>query len=309
MIRKILLNITVFLFLTSGIYSQEKILLRFNPQEGLSYISEYDMNTVIDQEFMGIDQQIRMNMLMRTETRVEESSDLENLLSMSYERLAIETVTPMTSLSIDTDANDDQPGIEYLRLMTKKNFEITVNKLGEIESVEGLEKIISEITEKIEQDNPAAQSYKNTLDDAFGVDNIKNNFRQTTPAYPENEVGIGDKWSYDQLTRTAQFEFKTRNTSEIKDIKANLVLIQTNSSIETPGNKTIQIEGITANVTMKGNQVAEVSVDRVSGVPLKGVIKQDIAGELILDMSDQGMQYMNVPMKISTRIEFTVSFE
>lgn len=309
MVRRTLLYIAVSLFIPAGIFSQEKILLRYNPEEGLMYTSEYDMNTVIDQELMGIDQQIRMNMLMQTEMLVKKSSDNENLLSMSYKRLAIETVTPMTSLTLDTESDDNQPGIEYLKLMTDKKFEITVDKRGEITHVEGLEQIISDITQKINQDNPAVQSYKNTLNDAFGVENVKNNFRQTTPSYPEYEIGIGDKWSYVQLTRTAQFEFRMVNISEVKEIKPDFVLIQINSTIETPANKAVQIEGINATISMKGSQVAEVSVDPVSGVPMKGIIKQDISGELTLDMSEQGIQNMNVPMRISTRIEFTVTSE
>lgn len=307
-----LLKYSIVFLLLLGSYSlsaQNKIQLQFYPGEGLVYVTNYDMQTVIDQEFMGINQQIRMNMLMQTETLVEKSSKEENVLSMSYKRLAIETLTPMASLTIDSGSDDDQAGTEYLKLMTGKKFRIIVNSRGEIITIEGLEQIIADITSNIHDDNPAVQSYKNTLNDAFGVENIKNYFGQTTPLYPDHIVGIGESWTYEQQTSTAQFDFRMENTSVIKDLKPGLALIQTNSTIGTTGQGTIQIEGITAQVNMKGNQVAEINVETSSGIPLEGVIKQEIAGQLILNMSDQGVQNMSVPMKISTRIEFKAVFE
>jgi hypothetical protein len=307
--RSSLLIILCFLSHFFSVSAQEKIYLQFNPQKGLIYITDYVMNTIIDQEIMGIDQQIQMNMLMQTETQVEESSKEKNILSMGYKRLAIETVTPMTSLTIDTDSEDVQPGTEYLQMMTGKKFSIIVNSRGEIVNIEGLEQIITDITNNIREDNPVVQSYKNTLNDAFGEENIKNYFGQTTPVYPDYKVGIGDSWTYDQMAATAQFEFMTENISVIKDIKPEYILIQTNSSIHTPESGTIQIEGIQAKLTMKGNQVGEIIINAESGIPIEGIIKQDIIGELILDMSEQGMQDMKVPMKISTRIEFKSAFE
>jgi len=310
MIRSLFFIILCFLCHSFSLSAQGKVYLQFKPEEGLFYITDYEMNTIIDQELMGIDQQIQMNMLMQTETLVEKSTKEENILSMGYKRLAIETVTPMNSLTIDTDSEDEQPGNEYLKMMTGKKFNIIVNSQGEIVNIEGLEQIISDITNNIREDNPAVQSYKNTLNDAFGAENIKNYFGQTTPVYPDYKVGIGDSWTYEQMTTTAQFEFKTENTSVIKDIKPEYILIQTNSSIlQTPESGTIQIEGINAKLTMNGNQVAEININTGSGIPIAGIIKQDITGELILDMSGQGMQDMKVPMRISTRIEFKTIIE
>lgn len=295
--------------LSGTLYSQDKVLLRFNPKEGLSFVTEYDMNTTIDQEVMGIDQQVRMNMVMETETETLESSGGEHPMLFSYKRLSIETVTPINTIVIDTDSDEDQPGIEYLKLMTGKKFTVVANDKGKVTGVEGLDEIMKEITDAVSKDNPAAQSYKNTLADAFGAENIRNNFELITPEYPDHPVGVGDSWTYELVTSTAQFKFKLVNLCIVKDITKDKVLLQISSDIHNMLDSEIVIEGMKAKMNMKGKQVSELNILRETGLPENGVINQEIKGEMTINMTEQGMENLKVPMDISTRIRVTVNFE
>ena len=255
---------------------------------------------------MGIDQRIDMKMFMKTKTEIEEITETGVIMSVSYQRLAVESLTPAAHVVIDTDSREDQPGLQYLRPILGKNFRVTLNYNGIVTHVSGLEKIIMDITSEIDSTKAAVQPYKNTLSDAFGVENIKNNLEYISPYYPDYKVSAGDEWTYEKVSKTAQFEFQLINVSSIKDLTPNNVIIQTNSAISTAENTTLQIDGMDATISMKGNQVAEMNADPSTGIVKNGVIKQSIIGDLILDMQDQGIENLKVPMKITTDIEVEI---
>jgi hypothetical protein len=193
--------------------------------------------------------------------------------------------------------------------MLGKEFEVAINKNGTIENVTGLESIIKDIIAEIDTDNPAVNAYESTLTDAFGVENIKNNLEYIIPHYPDYEVSAGDEWSFDKISKTAQFEFKLKNTSTLKEISSRNIIIQTVSAIDTPGSSDIEIEGMNARLQMKGEQVGEIRIDPETGIAKSGIIKQNIAGNLWVDMSQQGGGNLKVPMQISSEIELNVIFD
>lgn len=309
MVKKIILTLFLFAAVIQVSFTQDKILLNFRLPQGLRYISEYDINTVINQEIMGINQQIEMQMLMRIQNIVESQNDSGNIVSMSYKRLAIETMTPSGRVQVDSDSPEEQSGKEFLKNMTGKKFTVFFDPSGTVKEIRGLEKIIDEITADIASDNPLVESYKNTLNDAFGEVNIKNNLNQITPFFPPYPLGTGDSWTWEMVSRTAQFEFQLINTSTLKETGNEKVMVQTNSVITAPENKVVNIDGMDAILHMKGQQVSELYIDPKTGLSTEGVIQQTINGELRLIMPDHVTEKLIVPINISTRINLTVNFK
>lgn len=307
--KKIGLFIILLGFYLNLSFAQEGVLLNYSPAAGQSYITAYDMHTIIEQEIMGIDQQLEMNMIMITHTTVKEIREETVVLSMNYQRLAIESLTPAVNVVIDTKSDEYQPGLQYLRPMLGKNFEVIIDKQGSVKEVRGLDVIIKGIINETDSDNPAAMPYENTLSDAFGAENIKNNFEYIMPLYPAYKVKNGDQWSYSRTNSAAQFEFNINNVSTVKNITSNNVIIQTTSSINTPENTRLKIEGMDAKVNLKGRQMGEINIDPRTGIVKNGTIKQNIEGNLWLDMTDQGVGNLKVPMKIITDIDVSVEFD
>ena len=305
----IILSGALFLLFYLTSFSQDKFQLIFQPSAGLHFITEYDVSTIIRQEIMGIEQEIEMNMLMEMDNLVKSVEDSSIHVTTYYKRLAIETMTPSGRVQVDSDSQEDQIGKDFLKKITGRRFMVVFDHQGMVKEIHGLENIIQDITADISSENDQVQSYKNTLDDAFGQGNIKNSLNQMTPFFPEYPIGIHDSWDWDMNSRTAQFELRLKNTSIVKDASAERIIIQTNSNILTPENPIINLDGKNALLKMSGKQVSELYIQTKTGLTTEGVIKQDLNGELRIAMSDKSLETMAIPMKISTSISLRMKFK
>jgi len=298
-----LIFIFLLVFPANKLISQDPVLLEFKPAPGLSFETSYSTETTITQEIMGIEQQITLNMIMNTLTMVREPRDSFHSLEVSYKRLAIESLTPTSQVRIDTDSRQEQEGIEYLKPILNKDFIVLLNKQGQVHEVQGLDTIIKKITSEIETGSIEAKAYQNTLNEAFGAENIKNNMEHLSPYYPGIPIATGDVWNYELRTNSAQFEIILQNTARVMNIRPNEIIIQVNSEVSTPADNNITIEGMQARINLSGNQVAEYRVLPGNGLVNKAIIKQNLKGQIWLDMSEQGMGNMKIPMSINSNVE------
>lgn len=258
---------------------------------------------------MGIEQKVETKSLIETLSIVEETSDSTTLLSVSYKRLAIENISPTLDFFIDTESKEDQEGIEYLLALTNKPFYILINIYGEIIKISGLKEIKEEILSEIDSSDQAFSQYENTLNTFFEAEQIRNNLAQMSPPFPEKKLQVNDNWKYVSNSGIAQFNFVVSNTSKVVEISDNKVVVQIDAKISTPEEVSLKLEGINAAVSMCGNEVSEINIDPQSGITTKGIKKQNILAEMKMDMSELGMDKIEVPMTISTSMNVSVVFK
>lgn len=305
--KPILISFLILGFLLP-VFSQNNILLQFRPPEGMKFLTVYETQNINEQEVMGIDQKVEMNSVIETETIVLESNEKNTLLSISYKRLFIETISPSVDFSIDTNADEDQPGYKYLKALTGKPFRVLINRNGEIVDITGLEEVMSKIIAEVDTTTSVFANFKTTISTFFEKEQVKNNLTQMNPVFPDNKVGIGDTWNYRINSIAGQFEFISSNTARLIDLKKERAILQIDSKVSVPEKLSLNLQGVNAIVNLSGTEVAEISVDKKTGLTTEGIKKQNINAIMHLDMSDRGQKDLEIPMKITTSTDLEVIF-
>lgn len=303
MIRIALLAGIIFSQLSPDLYAQEKVLLRFSPSPGLELNSVFNTNTIIDQEFMGINQRIEMKMMIQTHSRILATTDTQSIMEASYQRLAFESKTPDNRINIDTESPENASENKYLKPMLNQPFKVFFNKRGEVTNVKGLQEIISRITRNTNPDDPAAILYTKMLHETFGMENIRNNMAYISPIYPTEKVQKGDSWTYNREISSAQLIFMMKSTSTLKETDPAGFKVQTLSEIESPTHRTLEFEGMNTRMALKGTQLSESSVDPGSGISKETIVRQTIEGNFYVNTENNQGGTMKVPMKIQSKME------
>ncbi len=275
----------------------------------MKFITIYETRNINEQEVMGIDQKVEMNSVIETESIVLESNEKNTLLSVSYKRLFIETISPSIDFSIDTDADEDQPGFKYLKALTDKPFQVLIKRNGEIDNITGLEEVMKKIIAEVDTTTSVFTNFKTTMNTFFEEEQVKNNLSQMNPVFPEQKVGIGKTWDYRLNSLAGQFEFISFNTARVIDIKNERAILQIDSKVSIPEKLSMNLQGANAIVNLSGKEVAEISINKKTGLTTEGIKKQNINAIMQLDMSDHDQQNLEIPMKITTSTEIDVTVQ
>ncbi|MFW5645401.1 MAG: DUF6263 family protein [Bacteroidota bacterium] len=289
------------------VFSQNEVLLEYRPPKEMKFITIYHVENSNEQEVMGIVQKVEMNSVIETESVVLESKANSTLLSVSYKRLRIETISPAVDFSIDTDTKEEQPGLKYLKALTNKPFRISINRNGEIDSIAGLDEVMQNIIAEVDTNSSIFSQFKTTIHTFFDEEQIKNNLNQMNPIFPETKVGIGDSWNYQLGSIAGQFEFISTNNSKVIDIQKDKVILQIDSKVSVPEHLSKNFQDVNAIIDLKGSEVSEVGIDIKTGITMQGIKKQNINAIMRLDMSEQGQDNIQIPMKINTSTEINVT--
>lgn len=281
----------------------QAISLKFHPPVGTVYVSEFDIQTDIDQTIMGIEQNVNAKTFMVLKSTVLESHENFCLLEMVYQRLAIETKTAFFSMIIDSESDDgENPANSVLKKLTGQKFIAKINHKGELESIEGMEELFRTIMDDFQGDPEAAPEYKMLMEQSFGYDNLSQNFNQITPTFPEKMVKTGESWEYTSSINSSDFQLDLKTSARLESIENGLARIMVNSGLETPVNNEMMVQGINANFNMEGSQISEILIDISTGIPINSIINQEMEGLIEMNMEAAGTENMTVPMKIKSSI-------
>ena len=136
-----------------------------------------------------------------------------------------------------------------------RKFTMKVNAEGRIEEVTGLAGMAQAIVDSAGVDEKMKDMMKQQFDKQFNEKNIKEQFERVLYIFPNKEVKVGDSW---QKTTTpgGPLAVKYTSTNKVTDIEGDMVTLEENS----------KIEGLSADMNMKGNITGSMTVDSRSGL-------------------------------------------
>ena len=293
----------LILFLSYQVVSGQKIKLEFNPPVGAEYISEYDIQSSIDQTIMGIDQNVKAKTYMVIHSRITDKTEDYCLVEMKYKRLAVETSTAFLSMVIDSEEeNEDNPVNRALKAMIDQVFTAKIGPDGVIINLDGMESMIEKIMSEIQINDKIGSQYRQLLDQSFGKDNLIQNMGMVSAGFPDYEIEKGSEWSYEQMVSASEFVFQLNTTAGLQDFNEKEARIIMRSEMNTPQNRDLEIQGIKARMALKGSQVGEINVDIETGISKSSFLTQNIDGMVELKMNENGTDTMTIPMKINSSI-------
>ncbi len=301
-----LLIVSVLLPVVSS--NAQKILLSFDPPEGMVMQTEFFSKSVIDQEVMGIQQSIEMNMDMILEGEVLEKDADNTQIRYTYTRMSVSSNSAMFSLSLNSEGDQADPGNQLLKSLTGKGFVTVMDRSGRVTEISGVDKIIEEIIADYPNTGMEAQAYRQTLKETFGSESFSQNIEQLAAYYPDYKLGVGDTWVYENSVSMPQIEMKLINNATVKSITAENVIIQINTLLKSPEDNRLEVQGMTGSMKLEGSQLSEIKVDPKTGIVKEGVVTQEINGEIRMEMNEGSSDPLVIPMLIKSKIEMITRF-
>jgi len=293
----------LILFLVSIAGYSQKVKFEFNPPVGLEYISEYDIQSSIDQTVMGIDQNVQSKTFMVIHSKVLDNNAEFCVLEMQYKRLAVETSTAFFSMIIDSEEMDEENSVNAaLRALTNEAFVMKIGRNGSILSIEGIESLIEKMASVIPEEDKGREQYMEILYQSFGKDNLVQNLVQVSPKFPDYKIGKGEEWIYSQTVSASEFVFHLETIASLQGFEGKDAKIIMKSEMKTPPNNIIKMQGMNAVMALAGMQVGEINVNSKTGIVSSSILSQDINGIVEINMKDNGMENMRIPMKIKSSI-------
>jgi len=219
------------LLLTMSIVTvaQESTLLRVNYNKGEKYIMTMDMKQDM----------AAMNMLMRMDMSIDikdVEGDVYNT-EMKIERISMDMSQGGMNMSYDSDKSDDeldtmgkQMQMQFAPMLEMVIFAKT-NNLGEV------------LETRIEPNIPNADQFTN---------------QAGSVVYPENEVKVGDTWSFEKDSKGMKMDF----VYTVKSITKDKVFLDVAGKI---------------SVLAEGTIIGNMEIDRAKGIPLKSSIEMDMS--------------------------------
>jgi Family of unknown function (DUF6263) len=209
--------------------AQESTLLRVNYNKGDQYIMTMDMKQDM----------AAMSMLMKMDMSIDVKNVEGNVYNteMKIERISMDMSQGGMNMSYDSDKSDDELDAtgKQMQMQFAPMLEMIIfaksNNLGEV------------LETKIEPNIPNADQFAN---------------QTGSVVYPENEVKVGDTWSFEKDRQGMKMDF----IYSVKSITKDRVFLDVSGKISA-----------LAEGTINGN----IEIDRAKGIPLKSSIEMEMS--------------------------------
>jgi hypothetical protein len=162
-----------------------------------------------------------------------------------------------TSLNFNSDKPSKDLLSNFFYQMCRTPFYITMNSLGEINSVEGIDRLVANGIKGLDLPEEKVEQIKANLTDAYGEKAFKGNFEIITLIYPKAAVEFNESWE----TETAIYS---------KSIEATL---KTKYHLVRSGGEYLQVDGESEMISKEqsetsnlvGSASIHLSLDKDSG--------------------------------------------
>lgn len=293
---KLIALFVVAIFLVANLaQAQSKVLLRLNLQKGTSYEMTMAMTNNIDQEMMGQKMKIDQKMEMLLTYQVLDLLPNGNfLVEYSMQNMKMDMNVNGQQIIMDSNGDASDPMNASLKGIVGNKIKIELNKMGQVERVEGLE----EYAKKLSENPQLAQSMQMFSDEK----NFKSFIGQSFNYFPENEIIKGDKWiSTAKLPALMNMEIKMN--FEVADIKPEQIDLNVISdiNIDTP----IEQMGMKMNMKVTGTQNGTMIIDLTDGWLRSSDLTQKFDMKMKMKNPQSG-EDMEIPMVMNSVAKITV---
>lgn len=190
--------------------------------------------------------------------------------------MSFDTGQPQKDSAIDLQKNPMGMMSNMFYAMKGKSFEMKINNRGEVISVTGLDELKNAIVNSIAVDENVKQAMEQAFNSQFNEENIKNSFSQAFTIFPDKPVKVGDTWTK-TMSMGGMMAADMNTTYKVKEIKADNVVLDVNSTVSMGGNNGTQTG--TMQLNPETGLVTEAQLDQKFTSPVNMVIKTKITGK------------------------------
>jgi len=259
----------------------------FNLNVGDTYLVDVNQTQEISQIFMGTPN--TLNTINASNERVEVVAVTDGIYTLTVTTLTQRTEVSSPMMSQVLDSEDATTGDGLYAALKESSYSFTMDKTGEILSVDGLDEMIETIRAGL-TDNPMVAAQ---VDGILNEETIVSTLKQRYSFFPANGES---EWTEEMvltmndmpITMNTTFSYETDST--IKGI-SEITIAATTTQM-----------GANVELDLTGKQTSTFTLNESTGFPTEFVSTSDISG----NASTQGMQ---IPMTIRTNSKITFTLE
>jgi len=269
---------------------------------------EYLVTQVIEQTM----KQDIMGMVQRGETKGSSEMKYKVVLvsgntakvEAQFIKLRQQSTTMMGEIVWDSEGTDESDLNKLVKSMMKKTFVITMNKFGRAENIEGHENLFADVT-KLGIDKEKLTGLKQTFEQMYDKNSLKNSFEQAMVFYPDKKIIPGDQWQSKQEFPMG-FPIEVDNTWSLISINGSTAQLSASGICITSDKGKILdlVNGMKAKVDLSGKQGVKSSVNAKTGWPSDKEINSELKGKMILLAGGMLPMDMEVPVELIAKTTF-----
>lgn len=264
------------LLLTTGILPQKSTIglkLEIGKTYSQTYISKVDMT----QDLNGIKQQVKMDITGGMDFKVTGKSSDQYEMDVAYTSLVMKMDMGGMEMVMSSESADDDVFSVIMKNMIGKTFNISMKRNGTISDIRNLDNVFSSVFTAF-PDLPEMQKQQilTQVKQAYGEKAFKGNIEMITAIFPDKSVSIGDTWT-NSIQLESGMAGLMNNTFTLVDKET----ISAKSTMSTEDKEAyVDVNGMPTKYNLNGTMNSTFTIDPTSNWIVKGVINQNISGDI-----------------------------
>lgn len=269
------------------------VKLKFSPEFGKVYkydvISESEMVQEVSEKKIENKTKIELGLSYKFG-----KDSLPGFLSnIEYNKFKIFIKTPELEKELDASTAETsyEPSEKLFSAFDKASLEANIDSVGNVNTVYGLDKIISKMRDMAGQDESANQMLNGSVTQFVNDKYFKQVFENCLKVFSDKILKVGDTISISSPV-VGDFGFNALSYYRVLDITDRQVVFDLKSDFELE-NQQIKIEGSIVTANIEGEQKGKLVINTTTGMISESKVKWNIKG-VIFFMGQE------VPISIKT---------
>jgi hypothetical protein len=279
------------------------LVLRMNLEPGELYRVRFRTEQLVTQTMQGQSFDTKQQIGYEYNYSVRSADAAGNTwVDVQYTWVHIEQETVLGSMFYDSDNPPAEipAGAQAFSALVGTGFSMLITPQGKVLEVEGLEAMYDQMLQAIDfQEAAAEQQFRQTLEQQFGEEALKQQMNGASFEFPLEPIEIGESWTT-TTELTVVMPMVIESTYTLRSVEGSLAELEMSSQISSSANAgPVDFGTVQIGYSVSGEQQGTVQVDLASGMT-NSRIQQTLSGEMV--MAAEG-QTLNVPISIRSTVE------
>jgi len=241
---------------------------------------KYDFSIVSDQiitqkvggQTMNMNQNIGTDYTFNIKNGDERLKDVE----VTYNRMFIKSSAMGNTMNVDSNDSDTTKS-NPLRGLTNAGFTMSLAPNGEVKTVIGVDKMISDIAARSSKDSVAVKQMKATLSQQFNAESMRHTMETSLKIYPDKAIKIGESWVINAKMQISM-PIETVTTYTLKEVKDGVAYLDLRGTLLSKG--LFKSMGSEIQSDLSGTNIGDAELDIQTGFILKSHSRVDLTGTM-----------------------------
>ncbi len=300
---------SIFILVILGAFTTAPADVKFEYvfKKGDRYEIRQVTKQLMKQTIMGSDQNFDNSFSAEYSFLVAESTPTGGKIEVRYAKLKNELKSMMINSSMDSEGSAETMENKIFKSVINKPFFVYVNKRGEIEKIEGVENLWTDLGTLGLDENTQKMLKQNLQQQIFGEASLSATLSQMLVTYSDKAVKQGSKWEVSTAFPIG-FPVKIHDSWSVDEITGANAFLTSDGIATSDKEQTIEVQGgIKAKADLSGRQARKANVNVKSGWPTKSEILSEMKGTLTLLKGGMIQEDMEVPMEVTSEITFDIT--